>query len=435
MDIALFVWLSLCNTEYSTLCYKPAASARFGTVSFETLDQKILRGIGVLALIGVLTVGSLVAGTWFEHRAPLELPKPTGPFAVGRTTFHWVDDARPDEFAPLPGSPRELVAWVWYPAEPAGGTHAEYLPGPWREALARNGGVLMSEFLTRDLAQVRVHSSENVALAPDQRRYPVVILRAGLAAQVTGYTVLAEDLASHGYIVVGPDAAYRTTVVVFPDGRVVLRPDQYNLERIPEMMQESFATQLAQMWSTDVGFVVDKLTDLDARRSGRFGGRLDLQHLGIFGHSLGGATAAYFCHQDARCKAGIDLDGALHGPVINDGLHQPFMFVLEDHHKVPDSADVLSQIQSMYARLPADSRLRISLAGSNHFSFSDQILLKSQLLQGIMRRVGIMGGLEGARGLAITTDYVRSFFDVYLKGQPRTTLTALASRYPEVRVE
>jgi len=404
-------------------------------VSFETLDQKILRGIGVLVLIGVLAVGLLVAGVWFEHRAPLELPRPTGAFAVGRTTFHWVDDAHPDEFAPLPGSPRELLVWVWYPARPGGATPAEYLPGPWRDALARNGGVLMSEFLTRDLAQVRVHSTENLDLAPAQQRYPVVILRAGLAAQVTGYTVLAEDLASHGYIVVGPDAAYRTTVVVFPDGRLVLRPAQYDLERMPEVMQESFATQLQKMWSTDVGFVVDKLTQLDAPRSGRFAGRLDLQHLGIFGHSLGGATAAYFCHEDRRCKAGIDLDGALHGPVSDEGLQQPFMFVLEDHHRVADSADVLSRIQSMYARLPADSRLRISLAGSNHFSFSDQILLKSPLLQAMMRRVGIMGGLQGARGLAITADYVRSFFDVYLKGQPRTTLTALARRYPEVRVE
>jgi len=404
-------------------------------LSFETLDQKILRGIGAVALIGLAALGLLVAGLWFEHRMPLELPRPTGPFAVGRTSFHWVNDAHPDEFAPPPGRPRELVVWVWYPAGPAGGTPAEYLPGPWRAALARNGGVLMSEFLTRDLSQVRIHSTENAELAPDQRRYPVVILRAGLAAQVTGYTVLAEDLASHGYIVVGPDAAYRTTVVVFPDGRVVLRPARYNLERLPEVMQESFATELAKMWSADVGFVIDKLTDLDAQRSGRFAGRLDLQHLGIFGHSLGGATAAYFCLEDARCKAGIDLDGKLLGPVIAEGLHQPFMFVLEDHHKVPDSADVLSQIQSMYARLPAQSRLRISLAGSNHFSFSDQILLKSQLLLAVMRRVGIMGGLQGARGLAITTNYVHSFFDVYLKGEPRTELNVLANRYPEVRVE
>jgi hypothetical protein len=48
----------------------------------------------------------------FEHRLPMELPKPTGRFAVGRTTLYWVNTVRGDEFAPVPGTPRELVAWI-----------------------------------------------------------------------------------------------------------------------------------------------------------------------------------------------------------------------------------------------------------------------------------------------------------------------------------
>lgn len=61
-------------------------------------------------------------------------------------------------------------------------------------------------------------------------------------------------------------------------------------------------------------------------------------------------------------------------------------------------------IQSMYSRLPVASRLKISLVGSNHFSFSDQILLKSQLLQGAMRAMHAIGRLDGRRGLEITAD-------------------------------
>jgi dienelactone hydrolase len=404
-------------------------------VSPRTLRKRVFQCLGALCVGGVLAVALVLAATWIEHQTPLALPKPTGPYAVGRTSFHWVLTSHVDEFAPLPGSARELVAWVWYPAAPAGGTAAEYLPRPWREAIARSGGVLMSDFLTRDLSRVTVHSRENVDLAPAPRRFPVVILRAGLGAQVTGYTVLAEDLASHGYVVVGPDAAYRTTVVVFPDGRVALRPPKYNLELMPQAERVPFATRLMQMWSADLGSLVDELGELDAAPSGRLAGRLDLQNLGVLGHSLGGATAAHFCHEDSRCRAGIDLDGALFGPVIEHGLHQPFMFVLEDHHNVSDAAEVVRDIESMYRRLPVQSRLRISLAGSNHFSFTDQILLKSQLLLRTMRGVGAIGGMEGDRGLAITASCVSSFFDVYLKGQPRTALDTLSIRYPEVRLE
>lgn len=403
-----------------------------------TLAKGLLYTVRVLAMGGVLAAAGVLVGTWFEHRIPMELPRPTGSFAVGRTAFHWVEEGRADEFAPLPGSKRELVVWVWYPCATAQGTRAEYLPPRWRDALARSGGVLVTDFLTRDLSQVRVHSTENADLPPGQGKYPVVILRAGLAALVTGYAALAEDLASHGYIVVGPDAPYRTTVVVFPDGRVVSRPSKYNLELLPESEKVPFATRLMRMWSADIGFVVDELANLDAADpSGRFTGRLDLQHLGIFGHSLGGATAAHFCYEDSRCKAGIDLDGQLFGPVIEEGLRQPFMFVLEGHGRVSDPAvdEIFAHIQSMYERLPVDSRRRITLVGSNHFSFSDQILLKSPMLLGMMQRMGVIGGLEGRRGLEITADCISTFFDVYLKGRPRTVLDALAHRYPEVLLD
>jgi hypothetical protein len=44
---------------------QPSSIRRPGTVSFETLDQKILRGIGAVALIGLVAVGLLVASLKF----------------------------------------------------------------------------------------------------------------------------------------------------------------------------------------------------------------------------------------------------------------------------------------------------------------------------------------------------------------------------------
>src|SRR5208282_1514586 len=77
----------------------------------------------------------------------------------------------------------------------------------------------------------------------------------------------------------------------------------------------------------DVKFVVDQLEQFN-RPSGKFfGARLDLNRLGIFGYSFGGAVAAQACWLDRRFKAGIDMEGSLFGEVAEDGVRQPFFFM------------------------------------------------------------------------------------------------------------
>jgi pimeloyl-ACP methyl ester carboxylesterase len=365
---------------------------------------------------------------WVVNQFPTELPQPAGPFAVGRTILTWVDE---------PQNVRELVAWIWYPATAHPVRTGDYLPPRWRDALARSGGVLMTDFLTRDLAKVRIHSADDAPLAPAQRQYPVVLLLPGSGALAAGYTALAEDLASHGYIVVGLNAARLTTAVVLPDGQVIYRAARYDLDSLPESQAERLARRLVNLWSDDVGFAIDRLEALDTPDSGSpFAGRLDLQQLGIVGHSLGGAIAANFCHADSRCKAGIDLDGRLFGPAITAGLSQPFMFIFEDvgRDPGPEAAHVLSEVHSMYARLETRSRIGISIAGANHFTFTDQMLVKDPIPLTILRHAGAISGLSGTRGLRITEDYVSTFFGVYLKGQSPSELKGLERKYPEVRV-
>jgi len=249
----------------------------------------------------------------------------------------------------------------------------------------------------------------------------------------TDFTTLAEDLASHGFVVVGFDAPYRTGVVVFPDGRVVRRPPAYNPETLRPADQDRLIERLLPMWSGDAQFVVGQLERLNtADPSGRLTGRLDLRRLGMFGHSFGGATALQFCHDDARCKAGIDIDGDPYGSVVREGLTQPFMFLLSDHGDLtaPDAREVFAKIQSIYNRLP-NGKLLLMIRGTNHFSFSDQILLKSHYVVRLLEF--LLGGINERRGLAITCAYVHTFFDVYLKNEPARLLDDLRQACPEVQ--
>src|SRR5688500_10246462 len=60
--------------------------------------------------------------------AQLELPAPDGPYTVGRTVFSWIDTSRPEALTEDPNDFREVVAMVWYPAEPGTGVKAGYFP-------------------------------------------------------------------------------------------------------------------------------------------------------------------------------------------------------------------------------------------------------------------------------------------------------------------
>jgi len=110
------------------------------------------------------------------------------------------------------------------------------------------------------------------------------------------------------------------------------------------------------------------------------------------------------------------------------------MFIFSDHSRElsdPASRQILADIQSIYGRLPS-GRLLITIRRANHFSFSDQMLLKSHCVIVLLRIFGF-GGLDGRRGLAITAEYVRTFFDVYLKDAPAPLLDKPSQLYPEVQ--
>ena len=365
--------------------------------------------------------------------------------------YDWTDDANLDALAPVPGTKRELLVWIWYLSgvgqSVAGQSVAmdDYLPAQVRAPARPASGPLIFRLLsrvfgllTRDLSKVHGHSARDPDVSPQQRSYPVVIMRAGASAPVMNYSTLTEDLASHGYVVVGFNAPYRTGLVVFPDGRVIARRPENNPELFSGAELTRLANKLLAAWTADTAFVLDRLERLNASdASGKFTGRLDMTRVGVFGHSFGGAAAALFCHEDSRCKAGIDVDGSLHGSVIQAGIHKPFMFLLSGQGDFSSDAEIRqieADIQSVYDRLPADGRLRVVIRGANHFLFSDDgALLKSHMVLRTLRMLGILA-IDGRRQLAVTAYCVHTFFDAYLNKTGPSRLKISSPLYPEIQV-
>jgi dienelactone hydrolase len=403
--------------------------------------KKIIRILRKVFLFSFGAVVTIILFTilvfWLEHNSSLTLPKPTGTFAVGRSTFDWIDSSRTDSLAPLVGVKRELIVWIWYPVSGKKLDSAiEYLPMDWRNVISQKEGFIMSSIMTQNLSKVHPHSIANLEFSPKQTKYPIIFLKSGIGALATDYTTLAEDLASHGYVVVGNDSPYSTFVVVFPDGRIIERTVQGSPggeEDASSVYSIHLANRLVSIWSDDTRFILNKLEQLNTIDSlNRFFGRLDTHTVGIYGHSFGGATSAQFCHDEIRCKAGIDMDGRPFGPVIQTGLKKPFMFLLSgpSGEPDPDVLEIKSEIENIY-NSSLKSHVWISLDGAKHFNFSDIALINEKF---ISRLSGATGSIGNRRGLEVAAGCVRTFFDVYLKNQSTTKIDSLAIQYPEVRI-
>jgi pimeloyl-ACP methyl ester carboxylesterase len=399
--------------------------------------RRFVKAIAAVALTVLIGVTALIGWLWLDHGRSTALPRPTGTYPVGRGIYDWVDDTRLNPYAPAAGTKQELAVWVWYPASVMPSSQAaEYLPDYWARAIEQHEGFVMGRLLSRDPRRVESHSWNDVDVSPQQLMYPVILLRAGGGALSSDYTALAEDLTSHGYVVVSFDAPYRTVITAFPDGRVMGRSAQSDFDSMAYAAAEEAATKAMGFWIMDARFVLDRLQQLNANDpAGRFKGKLNLEKVGIVGHSLGGATAAQFCHDDTRCKGGIDIDGIPFGSVVQDGLDQPFFFILSDHRKEsgPEPRIVEAKMESIYNKLPTGKRWQVMIEGANHFTFSDQMFTKSPVLITALRTLGRFGTLDKRRGLLIAAGCVHTFFDVYLKGAPTDELKGLPSRYREIQ--
>src|SRR6266436_10447319 len=140
---------------------------------FPAFAKRLIKGLAALAIFAVVGLTMLLALLWREHKTEVTLPAPAGHFAVGRTTYAWVNNTQTDELAPSSGAKREVVVWIWYPSAAAkSAAPVEYLPAAWRLALAQHSGVLMSQFFTRDLSLIRTHSTSDPEVSPERPSYP-----------------------------------------------------------------------------------------------------------------------------------------------------------------------------------------------------------------------------------------------------------------------
>ncbi|MDR0267543.1 dienelactone hydrolase family protein [Paenibacillus sp.] len=368
-------------------------------------------------------------------------PEPTGKYKVGTEVFHFVDQNRKETFTDNPDQQRELMVRVWYPAEQQTNGHPAHLFPENKQtfdnfigAFAKQMGIPQWTFSY--LKYINTHAYEKATAMRGESPYPLVILSHGMGTGMILHASQAENLASHGYVVAAIDHTYNTTATAFPDGKVT----GYKIDIDEENFLQQ-ASEIGKVWAEDAEFVIDQLAKINAGKvpSG-IKGIFDLQHIGMMGHSFGGATAFDIVSKDDRVEAGIDMDGTLFEATKRKQISKPFLFMRAE--------DYLSSSEEYIARSDAEkpvaqhlsAELDISqkaaahggnlllIDGAGHYNFTDL-----QLFTKLAGWTGMAGKIDGKRGAEIVDRYVLEFFDEHLKGIKGKLLNGPSSAYPEVK--
>ncbi|MFD4367101.1 alpha/beta hydrolase family protein [Rhodococcus sp. NPDC058521] len=385
----------------------------------------MLRNLLVVLCAAGLSIGGV--GTATAQPAPV-VPDPGS--AIGVTDVTLVDHDRPDPWAA--GTTREIPVTITYPAsEVAGHEQSTYIPRAVADSIGAPG-----------LADLRTNGHVNAPVASNgDRSLPVVLFSPGFNVPRFLNTVHAEALAARGYVVISIDHTGDALATGFPDGRVVPT-------RIPDEYSDAGLRGAIDARVADARFVMGVVDDLSADgTSDAVSGQLpdglasglDSDKVGMFGHSMGGASAAEVLRVDPRLDAAVNLDGALFygsdpSPAVTEGVDGPLLSVISSLHA--DSQDGRERFWNQYFATPRGWSKVYAVANTGHGSFTDGEHFLPQNVPDLPF-FEIPGGLSfgtAPRGevLGTTNGLLADMFDRFLKGAQVPSLENPATQYPLV---
>ncbi|MFO1443222.1 hypothetical protein KDN24_08340 [Bacillus sp. Bva_UNVM-123] len=347
-----------------------------------------------------------------------QLPKPAGPFEVGMNSRHLIDESRLDSEQ----KDREMMIQIWYPAkvnDDAKGIHYEFFPyEEWSGTMEFIFSV--PRFLFEYLKYGQTNSIKDIAVSNQEDKFPVLLFSHGFGSTRMQSFSQMEELASHGYVVVSVDHTNDAAYTKFPDGREIMnQTDAYSYSF--DIEDEKDVTTR----SIDMSYVLDQLTTINNQDpQGLFTGKMDMDRIGIFGHSYGGSTAAQALLDDSRISAGINIDGPLHEPVASSGFEQPFLFILdEDYLYIPEEEiqytnitpeefqkyhNKITELADFHYKegIKGDTFMLTFIAG-DHYTFTDFPFLSPLLSWNI----------DVNQFHQVMNRYILAFFNHYVKGE------------------
>lgn len=300
--------------------------------------------------------------------------KPSGKFEIGTVSYSLTDESR-EEYFTEEDDRRKITIQFWYP-------------------------------------------SDNTKAVPIDGRYPLIVFSHGaFGYRMSNYSTF-QELASNGYIVVSIDHTHHAMFTKQEDGKIVIG----NMEFINSAMaaqngdiDEETTNELGQQWlklrTEDMEFVINYIKEMGAsQNSPSIYKSIDLERIGVAGHSLGGATSAQVGRDNDLVDAVVVIDGTMLGEKTTDTPYpKPILNIYnEEHYK--EALSLGEDYPNYYSSKYAIDASEEVFEGADHINFTD-LPIASPFLAKLL---GI-GEINPEYCIKTTNKVILDFFQAKLK--------------------
>ena len=324
----------------------------------------------------VLLAVCILPGIIFPQFKPVS---PTGSYATDTISVTLVDESRTESFSQT-GEKRKLTVQFWYPV-------AE----------------------------------------DDSDTFPLVVFSHGSFGYRGTNLSTFEDLASNGYVVCSIDHSYHAFFASHMDGSTTLVNTEFlnsavdiTNEKYDEQTTYSKTHEWLELRISDMEFVLDEIrNNVDGEIPESLYSIINTDEIGLFGHSLGGATAAQLGRDRSDVDSVIVVDGTMIGEelslengqsVLNANPYPiPLLNLYNDSH-YEDARQAGETYNNLSASAHGVEAYDVVIRGSGHLNFTDLPLFSPTL-------ASILGTGEADSRYCIETmnKTVLDFFNYTLK--------------------
>lgn len=324
---------------------------------------------------------------WFAVSVPLLIFPPhdqletTGSYTVSKKVYTWTDESRKETLADT-DEYRNVTVTFYYPQE-------------------------------------------------TDEKCPLILFSHGaFGFEKSNYSAYTE-LASNGYVVCSISHTYHAFYTEEADGTIKIVNMGFMQEALDAtngLYDNRELYELEQKWMdvrlADADFVLDTIIENCGRGDDEFFDMIDLEHIGMFGHSMGGATSVEMARKREEIDAVVVLDGTFIGSfmgyengelIFNDEeINTPILNLRSEAQN--ENFTMGNEYINNYVLARTEIAKDTVIEGSEHMNFTD-LPMFSPLLADMLGT----GERDSRECIEIVNSLVKEWFDCYVKEEGQRT--------------